>query len=237
MKPKPLIHRDLKPPNLLLVMEGTVLKICDFGTAADKSTYMTNNKGSAAWMAPEVFESSSYTEKCDVFSWGIILWEVLSGKKPFDEIGGSAFRILWAVHKGQRPPLLDDFLPAINELMQNCWHPDPSKRPNMAEVVHVMADLCAYYPGGDEPVEYLPEEAYYDDDDDEETDGREYEEENDLENYPDYQQNSEEFSSGSNGSTKNTIHLPQPSADMKQPLQLQVDPVSCIFNTPANALT
>lgn len=54
MKPKPLIHRDLKPPNLLLVMGGTLLKICDFGTAADKQTYMTNNKGSAAWMAPEV---------------------------------------------------------------------------------------------------------------------------------------------------------------------------------------
>lgn len=54
MKPKPLIHRDLKPPNLLLIMDGKLLKICDFGTAADKSTYMTNNKGSAAWMAPEV---------------------------------------------------------------------------------------------------------------------------------------------------------------------------------------
>jgi serine/threonine protein kinase len=46
----------LKPPNLLLVNEGKTLKICDFGTACDKKTYMTNNKGSAAWMAPEVFE-------------------------------------------------------------------------------------------------------------------------------------------------------------------------------------
>jgi mitogen-activated protein kinase kinase kinase 7 len=51
-----MCFRDLKPPNLLLIMGGTVLKICDFGTACDKKTYMTNNKGSAAWMAPEVFE-------------------------------------------------------------------------------------------------------------------------------------------------------------------------------------
>jgi serine/threonine protein kinase len=58
---------------------GTQLKICDFGTARDLTTlgHLTNNQGSAAWMAPEVFEGSIYTEKCDVFSWGIILWEVI----------------------------------------------------------------------------------------------------------------------------------------------------------------
>ena len=49
-------YRDLKSPNLLLVNEGLGLKICDFGTACDQHTVMTNNKGSAAWMAPEVFE-------------------------------------------------------------------------------------------------------------------------------------------------------------------------------------
>ncbi len=47
--------------SLLLVARGTVLKICDFGTACDIQTYMTNNKGSAAWMAPEVFEGEPGT--------------------------------------------------------------------------------------------------------------------------------------------------------------------------------
>ncbi|KAK2189437.1 hypothetical protein NP493_106g01026 [Ridgeia piscesae] len=94
MRPKALIHRDLKPPNLLLINGGTELKICDFGTACEPATHMTNNKGSAAWMAPEVFEGSNYSEKCDIFSWGIILWEVLTRRKPFDEIGGPAFRIM-----------------------------------------------------------------------------------------------------------------------------------------------
>lgn len=55
MRPKPLIHRDLKPPNLLLVDQGRRLKICDFGTVTDKATLMTNNMGSAAWMAPGEF--------------------------------------------------------------------------------------------------------------------------------------------------------------------------------------
>ncbi|KAJ9585674.1 hypothetical protein L9F63_002464, partial [Diploptera punctata] len=154
MKPKALIHRDLKPPNLLLIMGGTVLKICDFGTACDKKTYMTNNKGSAAWMAPEVFEGSNYTEKCDVFSWGIILWEVLSRRKPFDDIGGSAFRIMWAVHTGERPPLINGCPKPIEQLMTRCWDKVPSNRPSMDEVVSIMNLIFPFFSGHDEPVQY-----------------------------------------------------------------------------------
>ncbi|XP_058881825.1 mitogen-activated protein kinase kinase kinase 7 isoform X3 [Acipenser ruthenus] len=154
MKPKALIHRDLKPPNLLLVAGGTVLKICDFGTACDIQTHMTNNKGSAAWMAPEVFEGNNYSEKCDVFSWGIILWEVITRRKPFDEIGGPAFRIMWAVHNGTRPPLIKNLPKPIESLMTRCWSKDPSQRPSMEEIVKIMTHLMQYFPGSDEPLQY-----------------------------------------------------------------------------------
>ncbi|XP_032829515.1 mitogen-activated protein kinase kinase kinase 7 isoform X1 [Petromyzon marinus] len=154
MKPKALIHRDLKPPNLLLISGGTILKICDFGTACDIQTHMTNNKGSAAWMAPEVFEGSNYSEKCDVFSWGIILWEVITRRKPFDEIGGPAFRIMWAVHNGTRPPLIKNLPKPIEGLMTRCWDKEPALRPSMEEIVRIMIHLMKYFPGAEEPLQY-----------------------------------------------------------------------------------
>ncbi|XP_005177033.1 mitogen-activated protein kinase kinase kinase 7 isoform X2 [Musca domestica] len=153
MKPKPLIHRDLKPLNLLLTNKGRHLKICDFGTVADKSTLMTNNKGSAAWMAPEVFEGSKYTEKCDIFSWGIVLWEVLSRQKPFKDVDNT-YSIMWKIHKGERPPIVAEWPVPIQNLMTSCWETRPDLRPSMQSVVEVMNELVLAFPGADEPLEY-----------------------------------------------------------------------------------
>ncbi|CAH0588973.1 unnamed protein product [Chrysodeixis includens] len=101
----------------------------------------------------QVFEGSTYTEKCDVFSWGIILWEVLSRRKPFEE-GGSAFRIMWAVHTGQRPNLIEGCPEPIEHLMTQCWHKVPAERPSMAKVVEIMAALCEFFPGADTAINY-----------------------------------------------------------------------------------
>lgn len=47
---------------------------------------------------------TTYTEKCDIFSWGIILWEVITRRLPFEEIGGNDMRVMWQIHMGKRPP-------------------------------------------------------------------------------------------------------------------------------------
>ncbi|XP_036319507.1 mitogen-activated protein kinase kinase kinase 7-like [Rhagoletis pomonella] len=153
MKPKPLIHRDLKPLNLLLTNKGRHLKICDFGTVADQATKMTNNRGTAVYMAPEVFSSCKYDEKCDVFSWATVLWVVLMRQQPFAEIT-NAYSIQWQIHKGHRPPMNPKIPQPIQNLMQACWLKEPAGRPPMAQVLTFMNRLTADLPGADEPLEY-----------------------------------------------------------------------------------
>ncbi|CAL4127209.1 unnamed protein product, partial [Meganyctiphanes norvegica] len=154
-QPRPILHRDLKSPNLLLMNGAKMIKLCDFGTACEFSTVMSDNRGSAAWMAPEVFEGTMYSEKCDVYSWGILLWEVLTRRVPFQDLG-LAVRIMWAVHQRQRPPLIRGCPKPIENIMKRCWDHDHARRPHMEEILEIFQTIFRFLKGVDIPIANPP---------------------------------------------------------------------------------
>lgn len=93
----------------------------------------------------EVFEGETYSERCDVFSWSIILWECMTRELPFKEIE-IAYSVLWMVHKGQRPNLIEGLPRPIEQLMIQCWDPIPMSRPSMEEVFNRMKVLSSFFP-------------------------------------------------------------------------------------------
>lgn len=134
--PIPVLHRDLKSLNIL-IDDALVPKIADFGWTRLKSKKMTKKIGTFQWMAPEVLTTQDYTEKADVFSFGIILWEIASRKPPYKNISGITVATK-VVSNNLRPTLEEGFPPAFAELMVKCWDRNPEHRPRFKEIIHIL---------------------------------------------------------------------------------------------------
>ena len=106
---------------------------------------MTSNLGTTAWCAPEVLVSgmkTRYTVKVDVYSFGLVLWELWEKKRPFEELT-SRFDIMDAVRAGKRPPISANCPHSYRDLIQRCWQAEPSRRPMFKYIVRFLKDELA----------------------------------------------------------------------------------------------
>jgi mitogen-activated protein kinase kinase kinase 11 len=143
-----VIHRDIKPLNVLLngdLASGQYqVKLTDFGVAADLNNLEDRcpETGTYRWMSPEVIRHEAYTQTADVYSYGIILWQLLTREDPFADMGQIEAAAVVAMEM-KRPPFPLDTPVTIKALIEQCWAEDPSSRPPFTEIVAALNNLAA----------------------------------------------------------------------------------------------
>ncbi|KAM1746397.1 hypothetical protein ACFX11_013032 [Malus domestica] len=144
---KNIVHFDLKCDNLLVNLrdpERPICKVGDFGLSRIKRNTLVSGgvRGTLPWMAPELLNGSSnrVSEKVDVFSFGIVMWEILTGEEPYANMHCGAI-IGGIVNNTLRPSIPKRCDSEWKKLMEQCWSPDPADRPSFTEITHRLRDM------------------------------------------------------------------------------------------------
>lgn len=150
-----VIHRDLKSENILLD-DQMLPRISDFGVSrfieetlgdgANSNLVMTKSVGTPHWMAPELILSDNYTNKVDIYAYGMLLWEMLSEKQPFHNLNGAQITLA-VCQKGERPSFPHHTPKRLKNLIIKCWAQDPNDRPTFDEIYNEWKEGKIHFEG------------------------------------------------------------------------------------------
>ncbi|KAF3972075.1 hypothetical protein CMV_004380 [Castanea mollissima] len=156
-----IVHRDLKSPNLLVDKNWNV-KVCDFGLSRLKHNTFLSSKSTAGtpeWMAPEVLRNEPSNEKCDVYSFGVILWELATLRLPWS--GMNPMQVVGAVgFQNRRLDIPKEVDPLVARIIWECWQTDPNLRPSFFQLTGYLKPLqrLVIPSHQDQPSSTLPQE-------------------------------------------------------------------------------
>jgi len=131
-----MLHRDLKSANCLLDLGGGA-KISDFGLAKFEDEATTDNLGTFRWMAPEVARREGCSRASDVYSFSMLLYELVTHEVPFEDLTAELAAAVVA-QNGARPLLPAGTPKALADVLRLCWSSEPERRPNFADVVKLL---------------------------------------------------------------------------------------------------
>ncbi|PUZ49615.1 hypothetical protein GQ55_7G340500 [Panicum hallii var. hallii] len=138
-----IVHRDLKTTNLLMGSDH-VVKIADFGVSRHPSQDgdMTAETGTYRWMAPEVINHKPYDHRADVFSFAVVLWELVTSKIPYENL--TPLQAALGVRQGMRLEIPPRVHPQLSKMIQQCWDENPNVRPSFAEITAELEDMLQH---------------------------------------------------------------------------------------------